>query len=59
MISGYKIQKKILDKYIDVYLCEEQSVDHHLKLDLTTKKLALDMDREEYHVENKLIVWEA
>lgn len=24
MISDYKTQKNILDKYIDIYLCEEQ-----------------------------------
>ena len=40
--NGYRKQMKRLDEHTDVYLYEEQSGDHHSRLDLMTKQPVLN-----------------
>ena len=42
MKNGYRKQTKRLGEHTDVYLYEEQSEDHHSRLDLMTKQPMLD-----------------
>ena len=42
MENGYTKQMKILGEHTDVYFYEEQSKDHHSRLDLMMKQTVLD-----------------